>query len=358
MKVNPQLCFNDNVDEYEVDPTWEGRQSEEYYKYRRKLKSVLERKDVVLSDFPLCIEVESTYHCNLECPYCARGAGAGYRSEKHLSPEIWRRILDEARSNYLPSMMMDHEGESLLNPALDDMISDARDAGVIDIFLHTNGQALTPQRSESLIDSGLTKINISIDAVTQETYAKVRPGGSGIDKVIRNVNEFLELRKEKGREDIRVRVSFVVSEDNHHEKEQFFNAWHNKVNVIAFQKMINMDVFSSQERQATFIEQCKNKSISIDGFSCDHLWLIPVIDVEGNIIPCGMPVRDHLEEFYLGNISQGDTIAGVWNSTKMKSLREAHKQNQVDKITMCHGCAYSQREAHVDVTRLLSEHGK
>lgn len=343
MKHNYSKKFNGNVTEYEVDPSWRDGLSAAYLDYRKKFMNLIKNKDIDAGQFPICFEVESTYHCNLECPFCARGASSGFRNIKHMSKQIWKKIIEEVDQHYLPSMMMSHEGEALLNPDLENMISDARDAGVIDVRMHTNGQALTPKRSKLLIDSGLSKLNVSIDATTEKTYSIVRPGGSKLAKVNQNILDFVELRREAGREDIRVRVSFVLTKDNYHEQESFYNYWKEKVNVIGFQKMIDMQVFESDKSREEFISNCKLNSVSIKNFSCDHLWQIPVIDADGNIIPCGMPVRNHTKDFYLGNILDGDTISGAWTGEKMRALRYAHKNNLASEFNMCRGCAYAQK---------------
>ena len=354
MVLNYTKKFNNNVLEYEVDQSWRNNQNAEYLDYRKKFADLVKNKNLDAGQFPLCFEVESTYHCNLECPFCARGSGAGFRNIKHMSKEIWKRIIEEVEQHYLPSIMMSHEGEALLNPDLENMISDARKAGVIDIWMHTNGQALTPNRSRRLIEAGLTKLNVSIDATSEETYSIVRPGGSSLAKVVENIKTFLEIRRETGRPDIRVRVSFVQTEDNFHERESFYDFWKEKVNVISYQKMVEMQVFESDKMREEYIVKCKLNSVSISNFSCDHLWLIPVIDAEGNIIPCGMPVREHTKDFYLGNILDGDTISGAWTGKKMQSLRHAHRNNLASKFNMCHGCAYAQKNNPVTAPQLQS----
>jgi len=268
-----------------------------------------------------------------------------------MIPEVWEKIKSEIRKEYLPSMMMDHEGESLLNPELEHMMSDARDAGVIDIFLHTNGQALTPKRSLSLIEAGLTKLNVSMDAVSEDVYSVVRPGGSKLSKVVDNVNAFLDLRKKLNRPDIRVRVSFVRTKDNEHEREAYFERWKDKVNVITYQNMIDMSVFESPSDRDEFVSTCKKHGVSIDGFACDHLWLIPIIDVDGNIIPCGQPIREHTQDFVLGNVLKGDTIKDVWQGVQLSHYRDLHRCGNAGTIDHCRGCAYSQQQGNAKLSQ-------
>ena len=48
-----------------------------------------------------------------------------------------------------------------------------------------------------LLDSGLTRLRFSLDAFTPETYSKVRVGSIPLNKVIKNIEYFLELKEKK-----------------------------------------------------------------------------------------------------------------------------------------------------------------
>ena len=64
------LYWDSNIKEYEVDPSWKKHpiyNSEEYQLYRNKWSKISEGK--VLTEFPLNIEMEPTYYCNLKCPF-------------------------------------------------------------------------------------------------------------------------------------------------------------------------------------------------------------------------------------------------------------------------------------------------
>ena len=180
----------DNISEHEIDNSWRDHQTPEYIEYRRNFE--LAQKREYLSEFPLSVEIESSYHCNLECPMCPRVVNLGERNSEHMSQELWQMVLSECKQHRLPSMLMDHEAESLMNPRFFDMVEAAKYAGVFDVWLHTNANMLTPKRSARLISSGLTKINFSIDATTSETYDIVRPGGD-FKRVVENVKAFLNI---------------------------------------------------------------------------------------------------------------------------------------------------------------------
>ena len=59
--------FWDNISEYEVDPSWGNGLSGEYLEYRRKFEQA--KNQAYTGKFPISIEIEASYFCNLKCPF-------------------------------------------------------------------------------------------------------------------------------------------------------------------------------------------------------------------------------------------------------------------------------------------------
>lgn len=342
----------DTISEHELDCKWKENYSEEFKEYRQKFELANKRK--YLGEFPLSIEIEATYYCNLKCPYCPRFVNPGQRTDKHMSEDLWKKILDECEENKLPSILMDHEAESLMNPRIFDMISEAKEAGIMDIWLHSNANLLKSEWAEKLIDNGLTKINFSIDASTPETYEKLRVGGD-FEKVKKNIKEFLRLKNHKKAHYLRVRVSFCEQEENMNEKKSFYSTWKDEegINLITFQDCIDFSGFEKPDEELQLDEESLEKKYASDEpFHCSQPWEMPIIEAEGNVIPCGQPVREHNKDFILGNILEGDTIKSCWNGEKMTALRELHDRGEWYKNPMCRVCVKSLRQSKLNVENL------
>ena len=334
----------DHISEVEVDDAWRKGFTEEYNEYRRQFS--LAQKRQYEGDFPLAIEVEPTYYCNLKCPMCPRVVEQDGRKNSHMNPVLWGKILKECKANGLRSMLMDHEAESMMNPRFFEMVQQVKDAGVIDIWLHTNANLLTKERSEILIDSGINKINFSIDAVSEKTYDKVRPGGN-YQRVLKNVKDFLKIKLKKGAIDVRTRVSFVVMDENKHEKKEFFDLWKDKpgINLITYQNMIDFNGFNTADDDSSLSEDEIDKKYCIQraskSFHCSQPWEMPIITVTGDVLPCGTPVQGSNKDFVLGNIMDGDTIASCWNGERMRNIRELHNNGEWYKNKQCRTCVQS-----------------
>ncbi len=102
MGENHIIEYWESIKEYEIDSSWKNYRSEEYFKYRDQFE--LAQKREFVGDFPLSIEIEASYYCNLKCPYCPRVANLGERELGHMSTELWEKILTEAKAN-MPTIL-------------------------------------------------------------------------------------------------------------------------------------------------------------------------------------------------------------------------------------------------------------
>ena len=342
------LYWDSNISEYEIDPSWRNHEvykNPKYIEYRKKWDLVSKGK--LTTEFPLNIELDATYYCNLKCPFCPRMVNKGEKKNEHMKKEIWDAIIKESKENKLPSMQMDHEGESMMNPNFFDMLNDATNAKIFDTWLHTNGMMLSEKNSIKLIKNGLKKLNISIDAFKEKTYKKLRIGGK-FEQVKNNVLNFLKIKEQLNASYLRVRVSFVEQEENFDEKRDFFNYWSTKkgLNTITFQRCMNLLSFDKKNPDSILSEEeIEKKYKNQKPFYCHAPWETPTIEENGRITPCLKPVREHSKDFYIGDLSKGDTIKKAWNSEKMKKLREIHSKGEWYKVDMCRTCVKVTRES-------------
>lgn len=79
-------------------------------------------------------------------------------------------------------------GEPLLRRDLEQLISLIRDIdGIDDISMTTNASLLTKARAQSLRDAGLKRLNVSLDAMDDETFTKVNDVGISVKTVLEGI---------------------------------------------------------------------------------------------------------------------------------------------------------------------------
>jgi len=125
----------------------------------------------------LSLRISVTDRCDLRCAYCMPGQGIRLvdRSEI-LSYEEIMRFVQLVGRRYPVSQVRITGGEPLVRPGLEALIAMLRQAGVPEIALTTNAQQLAA-RAIALKEAGLDRVNISLDSLKPDVFARITRGG-------------------------------------------------------------------------------------------------------------------------------------------------------------------------------------
>ena len=288
-----------------------------------------------VTDFPLFLHVDMNQTCNYKCPHCIIAYPeevAGYYEGKYLGFEDFKKIVDEGSEYSCPSISPQGNNEPFLIKDLYKYIYYAHQKKFIDIMLNTNASALTAKRSQEILDSGLTRMRFSLDAFTQDTYEKVRVGSLPLDKIIRNIEIFLNL-KEKGSYKLPVTgVSFVKMKQNEHELDDFIKFWKDKVDMVSIQTF-TPPTRNVQKYKKFYATDQLADSEPITEFKCVQPFQRVVISNQ-TIAPCCVNFNKDLTIGKLGI----DTIHEAWHSKKMNEIRNLHKEGKFYLDKTCKDC--------------------
>ena len=128
----------------------------------------------------LVLRLSVTARCQLRCTYCLPEKGCACSPAVPAPRELTRGELVR-----LVALLHEVEGvrrvrftggEPLLRSDLTGLIADVAALGIPDLALTTNGQLLAP-RAEALRRAGLQRINISLDSLCPEVFARISRGG-------------------------------------------------------------------------------------------------------------------------------------------------------------------------------------
>ncbi|MGC2063907.1 MAG: radical SAM/SPASM family putative metalloenzyme maturase [Thermodesulfovibrionales bacterium] len=164
-------------------------------------------------EYPSRLFVEVTTRCNLKCDMCVKQNGIGGIPEGSMSPDTFEALTPAFP--HLDALVLNGIGEPLLHPQLESFIARAKSLLPKHAWVgfQSNGMALNDQRAASLVDSGLNRICLSLDAVSDDSFRAIRSGGEmqGI------VAAFSSLNKAKGQRrgsDLRIGIEFVLMRSN------------------------------------------------------------------------------------------------------------------------------------------------
>jgi radical SAM protein with 4Fe4S-binding SPASM domain len=301
-----------------------GRYGESFAEYRRLWHQAEHSRKAL--DFPIHIDFELNDVCNQKCVMCprndatlARNWGMTVNTGKRMSFETFRRVIDEAASLGTKSINVGGFSEPFIHSELVRMLTYAHSKGILDSICISNGVLMDETTARGILESGLTRLYISLDAYTDDTYRKIR--GSGFEKAKANLLRFLELRNKKSSEPLPwVRVSFVVMNENVHEKDDFIRFWSGKVDHVDIQKYMTPTLSMDPK----ILKKQKQ-------FECFEPWRRLAVRANGKILPCCVFRGELLD---LGNI-QETSLEMVWKSEKLEKIRSAILKDSLGVCAIC-----------------------
>lgn len=302
---------------------WPKHRSERYWEYRKKWEDY--PKSGYVSDFPLCLDIETTNICNLRCGMCPRTIqidNGTYVDIGTMDMGLYKKIIDEGGENGLYSIKLQYLGEPLLDKYICERIKYAKDHGVEDVAFNTNATELTEEMSHNLLEAGIDGIYFSVDSMDADTFNKIRPG-SDFHIVINNIKNFMKIKNESGNyKHVQTRVSMTVMPANQHEVEPFKKYWLPIVGQVGF---------------GEWVEHSSTAGEIIDynpDFVCSQPFQRMFIMYDGVCTPCCV---DDARGYVVGEMGNS-SVKEVWHGEAYQKLRESHLSHNYRDIEICKRC--------------------
>ena len=164
-------------------------------------------------NFPSKLFVETTTRCNLNCFMCVKQNRGSDVCEGDFSPELFSRL--ESALPHVEALILNGIGEPLMNPHLESFIRRAKKLMPPSgwIGFQSNGVLMTHLRAVSLVDAGLDKVCVSVDAIAPEQFRKLREGGD-VDSVDMALSALNNARTLCNRPDVKIGIEFVAMRSN------------------------------------------------------------------------------------------------------------------------------------------------
>lgn len=275
-------------------------------------------------DFPKVLLIDTISFCNLRCSMC--GHKDMKRKKGIMDYELYKKIIDEVSlhdKNIRVWLVFFGEALILKKRNLFDLIRYAKNKGLKDVVLNSNGNLLDEDTARELIESGLDAIYFGIDAFSRETYARFRVGGN-YEKAVENISNLINMKERMNAEKPEVYVQFVEMEGNKHEKEKFVNFWKSKKAIVKIRPMVSW---------AGLVE-APNLEKDLNRWPC--YWAMQTMSIadDGKVVLCAVDVD---ARFVAGDINT-QSLYEVWNG-ELKRIRMLHKSGDYEKLPFpCNEC--------------------
>jgi radical SAM protein with 4Fe4S-binding SPASM domain len=297
-------------------------QDDKWLEYRQKWDEY--PRQGIVDKVPLQIDLFAVDVCNLRCPMCPRQdfiPGKGY-----MDFNLIKQILDQATEFGLYAFNFAGLGEPTMFKRLFEIIKYAKDKGVVDVNMHTNGSPLGHDFNRQLIESGLDRLIISLNSTDKEVYEKIMVGAN-FEKVYAAVENLIKQRNEHPNTRLHIKANFIdMEEDGHSEKDKFIAYWGSKVNRIGVLRYLDCQ----EDERLHF----KNNYQQDEQFCCPELWRRLTILSDGTATLCP---RDMKKKYVIGNVHE-QTISEIWTGSKMQHIRDTHRQGKFKELGFCADC--------------------
>jgi putative metalloenzyme radical SAM/SPASM domain maturase len=167
----------------------------------------------ILREYPSKLFVETTTHCNLGCSMCVKQTGQCAIAEGMMSATTFKAL--EPALLRAEALILNGVGEPLLHPDIDTFIAQAKKLMPRNSWIgfQSNGLLIDDLRARSLLEAGLDRICISVDAVTPEKLEQLREGAE-ISNLDRAFSALSKAKFSVGRPDFQIGVEIVVMRSN------------------------------------------------------------------------------------------------------------------------------------------------
>jgi hypothetical protein len=278
----------------------------------------------VLTAHPLHLDLELTSHCNLRCKMCWQ-SGLLDTPMGFMKDDLFKKLVDEGVAQGLCGIKLQIRGESTMHPRLARLARYARDAGVLDVQLTTNGTLLgKPGKLDELLGAGLHKLIFSIDPAHDESARQIYRHRA--PDVRRIVQEAVRRRDRLGLDRPHLRVQAYTRPGQTQEE------------LLAELKREFPDL---DEYLATHLFNAQYDADSLEGLSteyemypCSYLWTRLAVYWNGDATIC---CRDYNATMKLGNAGESG-VRALWLGARMNAIRLAHLRDERRSITVCSHC--------------------
>jgi len=286
------------------------------------------------------LSIEPTTACNLGCPECPSGLKQFTRPTGKLNLDLHRNMLEQV-GKHVFYINYYFQGEPFLHPQFLEIIRDAKKHKIY-TATSTNAHFIDRKKADEIIDSGLDRLIISIDGLTQETYENYRVHGELL-KVIEASKHLIAAKKEKKSTTPHLIFQFLAVKPNEHEIPAVFSLGNelgiDEVRIKTAQLydykngnplMPSNEEYSRYRLQSDGTYALKYKT----GNHCWRMWSGSVLTWDGKVVPCCF---DKDAQHVLGSLETSD-FNSIWKSPTYRGFRQAVLTGR-NEIDICKNCS-------------------
>lgn len=290
--------------------------------------------------WPDSLAVEPTTSCNLRCPECPSGLRSFTRGTGHMTLDNFKKVIDQSYK-HLNFLTLYFQGEPFINKNFLDFVRYASEKKIY-TATSTNAHFLNDEMAKSTVESGLSRLIISLDGTTQEVYSQYRKAGK-LEKVLEGTKNIVKWKKELKSKTPHVIFQFLVVKPNEHQiVEARMLADELGVDEIKFKTAQlydyknGHDLMPENEHYSRY-KKGANGKYELKTKMGNHCWRMshsPVITWDGAMVPCCF---DKDAQHQMGSVME-DGLKSIWKNKDYQDFRKK-LHNGRGEIDICTNCS-------------------
>lgn len=289
---------------------------------------------------PFSLSIEPTTACNLGCPECPSGLKQFTRPTGKVSLDLHRKMLEQTRKSVF-YINYYFQGEPFLHPEFLELIKEAKRHRIY-TATSTNAHFINQKKAEEIVKSGLDRLIISIDGLTQETYENYRVHGS-LNKVLEGTKHLIAAKEKLQSKTPHLIFQFLAVKPNEHEIPEVFKL--GKKLGIDEVRIKSAQLYDYKNGNPLMPESEKYSRYKLQsdgtyklkyalGNHCWRMWSSSVLTWDGKVVPCCFDKDAH---HVLGTIESA-SFDEIWRSPAYVNFRNA-VLNHREQIEICQNCS-------------------
>ena len=324
--------------------------------------------DALPLDTPYSVHVDICSICNFTCSFCFQNDKEGMKqagvSWGKMDFDVFKNCIDDLKlfPQRIRKVKIGNHGEPTLHPELPRMIAYIREADVCNtVELFTNGSKLEPVLNQQLVDSGLQRINISVEGLTAESYKLIAGHTIDYEYFLANIRDLKNRKTEELSMYIKVVDHAVIKSDNARssidltmdEKKYFYDLFGELSDEMAIENVVPQ--WAETEQNNLTDTGMYGQMITTNKQVCPFPFMYLHVNSDATVAGCTL---DWPRKVLVGD-RKIHNLFDIWNGRQMRDLRLRMLEGKRAEIPMCatcnapNVCVIDDLDPHMDDLKLL-----
>lgn len=304
------------------------------YQRRRKLYEMLPLET------PLSVHVCPSTYCNFKCHYCVHSVSNESFLENGIKKqfmdiELFETLIEQLKQfpGKLKLLNFAYLGEPLLNKNIGEMVRIAKEADVAErVEIVTNASMLTKELSEKLVESGLDRLRISIQGISEKEYIDISKYKIEYKKLLDEIKYLYEISRNTNTKIYIKTVDAVL--DTEEKKNQFAELFGEICDNLNIESLIPITDKCDISNLKTEFKTGYFGNVVRETRICSEVFYTMVVLPDGGVIPCCTMGKAPAQ---FGNI-RDKSITNIWKCDELNELRKKMLNCGYKSFENCKGC--------------------